>query len=71
MSIAIDRGWLTPPVRVAGGILVALGLVGGGLAIHEQRRLFAQTLEGAGLAVAFLTFFGLPFASLGPHRGIL
>ncbi len=57
MGIAIDHGLFTPPLRVAGGIFVGIGLIAFGLFTYLGRPVFGQSLQGAGLAVIFLSVF--------------
>src|SRR5262245_16617185 len=58
LRYSIDRGWLSPPVRVAIGIIVAVAL----LVVCELRaaRKYAVTanaLDAAAIAILFATFF--------------
>ncbi len=57
MGVAIDRGWLTPAMRVAGGLALGAGFLGAGLRIHSSRPVFGQTVEGAGLAIGYMSFY--------------
>jgi uncharacterized membrane protein len=54
---AVDRGWLTEPVRVAFGLLLGTVLLGAGLRLHRRHRHFAQVLLGGGIAAYYLTGF--------------
>lgn len=58
LSYSIQKGWLQPPVRMAIGLLVGVGLLG--LCELKAARRYAVTanaLDGAGVAVLFSTFF--------------
>ena len=56
-NYAVDQGWLTPAVRLAIGLLLGTGLLGGGYRISSQRRYFGQVLLGGGLAAYYITGF--------------
>jgi len=58
LRYSIDHGWLGPPIRMAIGLLVGIGL----LAVCELKAarkypITANALDGAGIAVLFATFF--------------
>jgi len=58
LRYSIDHGWLSPPVRMAIGLLTGVVL----LVVCELRaarryRITANALDGAGIAVLFATFF--------------
>ena len=58
LRYSIDHGWLSPPVRMAIGLLTGVAL----LVICELKaarryRITANALDGAGIAVLFATFF--------------
>ncbi|MEW6363809.1 MAG: DUF2339 domain-containing protein [Acidobacteriota bacterium] len=58
LKVSIDRGWLTPPIRMLIGLLVGAGL----LVICEWKaaRRYAVTanaLDAAGIGILFSTFF--------------
>ncbi|MGD2061553.1 MAG: DUF2339 domain-containing protein [Acidimicrobiia bacterium] len=54
---SIQQGWLGPLARV--GLAAAAGavMIGLGLTLSEQRRLYANLLQGGGSAVLYLTAF--------------
>lgn len=54
---AIDRGWITPAVRVAACFAIGAALFAAGVAIHARRRALAQVLIGGGLAAFYVTGF--------------
>lgn len=54
---SIDRGWLTPSVRVGFGLLVGAVLVAVGFRIFRTRGHFAQVLTGGGIAAFHITAF--------------
>ncbi len=54
---SIDQGWLTPPVRVAFGVALGIGLIVMGLRTYEKTRHFSLVLLGGGLATFYITGF--------------
>ena len=55
---SLDRGWLAPPVRVAIGVVVAVGLlVVCELRAAQRYRVTANALDAAAIAILFATFF--------------
>ena len=54
---SIDKGWLTPPVRVGFGVILGMGLVVAGIRISTERRHFGQVLIGGGIATFYITGF--------------
>lgn len=53
-----DQGWLTPPMRVAFGLVIGVGLLATGTHIHGKSRHFSQVLSGGGIAALYITGFG-------------
>ena len=53
----IEREWITPEVRVALGVILALVLVGMGLRLASRRRGFSHVLIGGGIATLFVTAY--------------
>ncbi len=58
LGLAVERGWVTPTVRLLASGVVAAGLFLAGQRIRGRRRVFADTLQGAGFVVAYLTALG-------------
>ena len=63
LKYAYDQDWLgrviTPPIRVAGLGLVALGMVAGGLRlVRRQMPALGHGLAGGGVAMAYLAVYG-------------
>lgn len=54
---SIDKGWITPPVRVLFGIAVGLVLGGFGLKIYKNRRHFSLVLLGGSIATFYISDF--------------
>ncbi len=54
---AVDRGWLTEPVRVAFGLAVGTALLGAGVRLYGRHRHFSQVLIGGSLGAYYLTGF--------------
>ncbi|MCP3974500.1 MAG: DUF2339 domain-containing protein [bacterium] len=55
LGLAIDRGWITPVLRVIASAVVAVALFVAGHRMRRSRPLFAETLQGASFVVAYLT----------------
>lgn len=54
---SVDRGWLTPPIRIALGMVLGAGLMVLGIRLWSQRRHFAKVLLGGGIATWYITDF--------------
>ncbi len=54
---SIDQGWLTPPIRVAFGVALGIGLIVMGLRTYEKQRHFSLVFLGGGLATFYITGF--------------
>lgn len=54
---AVDQGWLTPAVRVAIGLLVAVTLYVLGIRFRDRQRWFSTTLLGGAVAAFYITGF--------------
>jgi uncharacterized membrane protein len=52
VKLSIDEGWITPPLRIAAGLMLALALVGAGEAAY--RRLARGTDESAGDGASYV-----------------
>ncbi|MGE5814104.1 MAG: DUF2339 domain-containing protein, partial [Acidobacteriota bacterium] len=58
LRYSIEHGWLEPPVRVAIGVLAAIGLLlGCELKAARKYPVTANALDAAGIAILFSTFF--------------
>lgn len=58
LKFALERGMLSAELRVAGTGLGALALLGVGWRLRAQREAYALALQGAGVGLLYLTFFG-------------
>jgi uncharacterized membrane protein len=54
---AVDRGWLTPPIRVAFGLLLGTSLAAIGFRVHLEQRWFGQLMLGGAAAAWYITGF--------------
>lgn len=54
---SIDRGWITPLVRVLCGLAVSAVLLGLGLRLHRRRPQFSRVLLGGGIGGWYITGF--------------
>ncbi len=54
LNVAIQRGWLTPAVRVFGGLAVGIVLYVLGLLARTRSDAYATALEAGGAAVAYI-----------------
>ena len=52
---AVDQGWLTPPLRIATGLLVGIGLTAAGHQRFAGRERYRQILMGGGIVILFIT----------------
>ena len=55
LGLAIERGWITPALRVIASSVVAAALFIAGQRIRDSRLVFAETLQGSAFVVAYLT----------------
>lgn len=54
LSVALDRGWLTPVVRLVGGLAIGGALMGFGVALRRRSDAFATTLLTSGAVITYL-----------------
>ncbi|NND83986.1 MAG: DUF2339 domain-containing protein [Acidimicrobiia bacterium] len=68
LSVALDRGWLTPAVRLVGGIGLGVVLAGLGVRARPRSDAFATTLLATGALITYLMVWaGLElYGLLGP-----
>ncbi len=57
MNVAIERGWLTPELRVLTGLGIGLGLIGVGHGARLTRPAFGRTLQAGGLVITYVTLW--------------
>jgi uncharacterized membrane protein len=58
IRLAIDAGWLTPSVQVAGAALFGAALIVSGFALSRTAKRYAGLLPAAGIVVLFLSVYG-------------
>lgn len=67
-KLAIDRGWITPPIRVGMGLTMATSLLGVGIWLNAQRPKLATVLMGGALVSYYLSgFAAYQMYALIPH----
>jgi uncharacterized membrane protein len=54
---SIDKGWITPALRVGMGLLTGFALLGFGLRMPSARRAFAQVMFGGSIATFYISIF--------------
>jgi uncharacterized membrane protein len=65
---SIDRGWLTPPVRVGFGLVIASVLLAISDRLAPERRSFARVLDGGAVATLYISgFAAFQLYALVPH----
>jgi len=65
---SVEKGWITPPLRVAFGLAVGTTLLVMGLHVYENRRSFSQVLLGGGVGALYITgFAAFQLYSLVPY----
>ncbi len=68
-KFGIDRGWITPPFRIAIGFAFGVILMLGGFKVQEQRRRFSRVLLGGAVATFYVTIFsGYQLYALFPYE---
>ncbi len=55
--LSVERGWITPPVRLGFGLAIGASLLVLGLRVYEDRRAFAQVLLGGSTGAFYITGF--------------
>ncbi|MEE9441726.1 MAG: DUF2339 domain-containing protein [candidate division Zixibacteria bacterium] len=54
---SIDKGWITPPIRIAFGVALGAVLMFFGLKTYKKNKHFSQVLMGGGIATFYVTIF--------------
>lgn len=58
VKFAFDNGWVSEPLRVAGGLAIGLGLVAAGMRFSARGLpLFGQALAGGGVLILYLAIY--------------
>ncbi len=58
LKYSFDRGWISPAVRVASGLVIGIGLIVGGLRLNRERyAVTMQSLCGAGIVILYADLF--------------
>lgn len=74
LKLSFERGWISPPVRCAGGVLVGLMVGGLGWRLESRRlRTYGASLIGGGAAVIYLSLWAAVklYTLMPPMSGIL
>src|SRR5215203_7088635 len=58
LRMGVEQGWLTPAVRVAGGVAIGIALSAFGLLARTSRPAYSQLLVGGGVVAFYLSAFG-------------
>ncbi len=67
-KLGIDRGWLTPVVRVGFGVVLGLFLLGVGVRLRPKRVALGRVLLGGSIATFYVTIFAAyQFYDLVPY----
>jgi uncharacterized membrane protein len=56
--MGVEQGWLTPAVRVTGGVVIGVALSAFGLRARTSRPAYSQLLVGGGVVAFYLSAFG-------------
>jgi uncharacterized membrane protein len=57
VKYAIDNEWISESIRVAVGMSIGLGLIGGGHYLHRNYRTFGAVLSGGGIALLYFSVY--------------
>lgn len=58
LKYSFDQGWVSPAVRVAGGLVIGISLLVGALKLNRERyAVTVQSLCGAGVVILYADFF--------------
>src|SRR5918994_1157694 len=58
LRMGVEQGWLTPAVRVTGGLIIGVALSAFGLRARTSRPAYSQLLVGGGVVAFYLSAFG-------------
>jgi hypothetical protein len=58
LRMGVEQGWLTPAVRVTGGLVIGVALSALGLRARTSRPAYSQLLVGGGVVSFYLSAFG-------------
>src|ERR671921_1137856 len=58
LRMGVEQGWLTPVVRVTGGMVIGVALSALGLRARTSRPAYSQLLVGGGVVAFYLSAFG-------------
>ncbi len=72
LKLSFDRGWISPAMRCAGGVLAGAGVGAIGWRLHERYRTYGAALIGCGAAIIYLSVWaaGRLYGFLPPTSGI-
>jgi Predicted membrane protein (DUF2339) len=58
VRMGVEQGWLTPAVRVTGGVVIGVALCAFGLRARTSRPAYSQLLVGGGVVAFYVSAFG-------------
>jgi uncharacterized membrane protein len=72
LKLSFDRGWISPAMRCAGGVLAGIGIGALGWRLHERYRTYGAALIGCGAAIIYLSVWAAArlYGFMPPTTGI-
>ena len=73
LKLSFERGWISPVMRCAGGVLAGLGVGALGWRLESRYRTYGAALVGAGAGIIYLSIWAASrlYAVLPPASGIV
>lgn len=56
VKLSFEQGWITPPMRIAMGVLLGIAFLAAGEWFHQRTARLAQGLSASGIAVLYASF---------------
>ncbi|MGH7517378.1 MAG: DUF2339 domain-containing protein [Gemmatimonadales bacterium] len=72
LKLSFDRGWISPAMRCAGGVMAGLGIGALGWRLHRRYRTYGAALIGCGAAIVYLSVWAAArlYGFMPPTTGI-